>query len=116
MEVWVDAANQVIFQVSSGCGVLIIMGSYRQQEREIIKSSFNIPILTVLCGILASIVIFAFMGHMSFLTGVSISDMPLKGPDLAFIVFPAILSITPWANLLSVIFFIIMIFLGKSLT
>jgi len=71
---------------------LIIFGSYRPISAEIIKSSYTIPLLTVMCGLLASVVIFSYMGFMSQLTGIAINDMPLKGPDLAFIVFPAVLA------------------------
>jgi SNF family Na+-dependent transporter len=74
-----------------------------------------IPILTVFCGLLAAFVIFTFLGHMSKLTNTSIDDMPLKGPDLAFIVFPAILSTMPFSNIISIIFFLVMIFLGNIL-
>ncbi|EAS00316.3 Na-dependent neurotransmitter transporter (macronuclear) [Tetrahymena thermophila SB210] len=111
-QVWVDAANQVIFQVSTGCGVLIVFGSYRPMNQEIIKTSYYIPVITVCCGLLASVVIFTFMGYMSNVTNIDINDMPLKGPDLAFIVFPAVLVQMPFSNILSIIFFMVMIFLG----
>ncbi|KAL4503296.1 hypothetical protein ABPG72_000902 [Tetrahymena utriculariae] len=111
-QVWVDAANQVIFQVSTGCGVLIVFGSYRPMNQEIIKTSYYIPIITVCCGLLASVVIFTFMGYMSNITNIDINDMPLKGPDLAFIVFPAVLTQMPFSNILSIVFFLVMIFLG----
>ncbi|EAS07565.1 Na-dependent neurotransmitter transporter (macronuclear) [Tetrahymena thermophila SB210] len=112
LQVWVDAANQIIFQVSTGCGVLIIFGSYRPVSQEIKQTSYMVPMLTVLCGFLASFVIFSFMGYMSHLTGQSIQDIPLSGPDLAFVVFPAVLTLMPFSNLLSIIFFLTMVFLG----
>lgn len=52
------------------------------------------------------------MGHMSEIMNISIDELPLHGPDLAFIVFPAVLSTMPCSNLLSMIFYIVMIFLG----
>jgi SNF family Na+-dependent transporter len=52
------------------------------------------------------------MGHMSFETGVPIDKIPLKGPDLAFVAYPAALTMMPWSNFWSVLFFIIMVLLG----
>jgi len=71
-----------------------------------------IPLLTVLCGFLAAMVIFSFMGYMSAITGIEINEIPLRGPDLAFVVFPAVLTKMPFSNLLAVMFFITMVFLG----
>ncbi|KAL4434737.1 hypothetical protein ABPG74_017157 [Tetrahymena malaccensis] len=112
LRVWVDATNQAIFQVSTGGGVLVLFGSYRPISQEIKRSSYLIPLFTVLCGFLASMVIFSFMGYMSHITNIPIDEIPLRGPDLAFIVFPAVLTKMPFSNLLAIIFFIIMIFLG----
>ena len=50
---------------------------------------------------------------MSDITNIPISEIPLRGPDLTFIVLPAILDKMPFSNFWAVIFFITMIFLGK---
>ncbi len=71
-----------------------------------------IPLLTILCGFLSSFVVFSYMGYMSHITGIKINDIPLAGPDLAFIVFPAVLNMMPFSNLWAIIFFLVMIFLG----
>lgn len=78
------------------------------------QSAVVIPLLTASCGFLAAFVIFSFMGYLSHLTGLPISEIPLAGPDLAFVVFPAVLTYMPFSNLLSMLFFATMVFLGKS--
>lgn len=49
------------------------------------------------------------MGYMSKLSGIPIQDLPLKGPDLTFIAYPAVLSMMPFANLWAIVFFAVMI-------
>lgn len=113
LSVWVDAANQVVFQVSAGSSVMVFFGSYRSPKEEIKKTCIIMPLLTVACGLLAAIVIFCYMGHMSVISGIPINEIPLAGPDLAFIVFPAVLTKMPLSNILSIAFFLTMVFLGK---
>ena len=70
------------------------------------------PLLTAFCGLLSALTVFTYMGFMSKLTGVDISDIPLAGPDLLFIVFPSALTYMSFPNFWSVLFFIIMVLLG----
>jgi SNF family Na+-dependent transporter len=98
--------------MSTGCSVLVFFGSYRPYKQEIFKSSILIPILTSLCGFLAALVVFSFMGYLSKLSNIAIQNLPLKGPELTFIVFPAALTLMPGSNFWAVIFYAIMLFLG----
>ena len=68
--------------------------------------------MTSICGFLCAIGIFTFMGFVSVKTGVAIKDMPLMGPELAFVAYPAALTMLPLTNFWSVFFFITMILLG----
>ncbi len=87
-------------------------GSYRPLKQEIKYSSVAIPLLTSLCGFLAALAIFSFMGNLSKIANIPIDEIPLKGPDLTFIVFPAALTSMPGSNLWAVVFFAAMILLG----
>lgn len=53
------------------------------------------------------------MGYLSHISNIPIEKIPLAGPDLAFVVFPAVLTLMPLSNLLSITFFLTMVFLGK---
>ncbi|CAD8144099.1 unnamed protein product [Paramecium pentaurelia] len=110
--VWVDAANQVIFQMSVGQAILCLYGSYRKKEDNLPNFSFAIPILTALCGMLAGLVVFSYIGHVSFKYNVSIQQLPLSGPDLAFVLYPAILAQMPMPNLWCILFFLVLLLLG----
>ncbi|KAM3133192.1 hypothetical protein pb186bvf_014768 [Paramecium bursaria] len=110
--VWVDATNQIVFQMSIGQAILVLYGSYREKTAQVTQYAFMIPILTAACGLLAALVVFSYIGHVMHLTGLSIQQLPLRGPDLAFVLYPAILTQMPWANFWCILFFIIMILLG----
>lgn len=98
--------------MSAGVGVLIIFGSYRPKKQDILKSSVMIPAATVVCGFLSAIVVFSYLGNMSYVSGIALDQIPMKGTALVFIVFPSILSKLPLSNFWSVLFFLILFFLG----
>lgn len=96
LSVWVDAINQVFFQISIGIiafqlniinkffnlgvGIVTLFGSYRKKNEDIKASSFYIPYAVAFCGILASLTIFTYIGNMSSEANIPISKIPLGGP------------------------------------
>jgi SNF family Na+-dependent transporter len=110
--VWIKASNQVLFMISLGIGCNILFAVSRKEDENIYVSSFWIPVITVSCGVLCSIINFCFIGHLSHLIGVPIDDLPLKGTDLAFITYPSALASLPFPNFWAVLFFIMLITLG----
>lgn len=111
-DVWIKASNQAIFMLSLGLGGNILFSSYRRENEDIYFSSFWIPTITVIFAIMCAVINFCFLGHVSHLVGISIDDLPLKGTDLAFITYPSALSLLPYPNLWSVLFFFMLITLG----
>lgn len=76
------------------------------------RPSLLVPILTCACGLLSALVVFSYMGNMSLISGKPLSELPLSGPDLAFIVFPAALTTLPFPNLWAILFFCVLFSLG----
>lgn len=112
VEVWIKAANQVIFMLGIGLGGNILFASYRNECEDVYLSSYMIPLMTVGCGMLCSIINFCFLGHVSFVSKIPIDNLPLKGTDLAFITYPSALTLLPYPNLWAIVFFIMLITLG----
>ncbi|CAK88400.1 unnamed protein product (macronuclear) [Paramecium tetraurelia] len=110
--VWVDAANQVIFQMNVGLAILCLYGSYRKKDDNLPNFSYAIPIITSLCGMLAGLVVFSYIGHVSVRFNIPIDELPLSGPDLAFVLYPAILAQMPMPNLWCILFFCVLVLLG----
>jgi solute carrier family 6 amino acid transporter-like protein 5/7/9/14/solute carrier family 6 GABA transporter-like protein 6/8/11/12/13 len=59
---------------------LTLFGSYRQKDEDLKASSFNIPYAVVFCGLLAALTIFTYMGNMSTVADIPITQIPLGGP------------------------------------
>jgi len=98
--------------MSIGCAVLVFYGSYRDYKSELVKTSWFIPLLTCICGMLAAIAIFSVMGHISKVLHIEINSIPLAGPELSFVVYPTALTLLPLSNFWAIIFFTTMILLG----
>ncbi len=110
--VWIKASNQVVFMISIGIGCNILFSSFRKENEDIYVSSFWIPTLTVIFGIMCSIINFSYLGHFSYLVNIPLDKLPLSGTDLAFISYPSALCMLPFPNLWSILFFFMLITLG----
>lgn len=80
-----------------------------------------IPAINSLTSFYASLTIFTFLGHVSTKSGwsrenptkgIAVFDLAKSGPELLFVVFPALLGLMPGANFWSVIFFGLCLCLG----
>jgi len=61
---------------------------------------------------LAGCVVFTYIGYISVKSGIPINELPLTGPDLAFVLYPAILADMPYPNVWCVLFFACLVLLG----
>jgi SNF family Na+-dependent transporter len=111
-QVWIKACNQVIFMFSLGIGGNTLFSTFRRENENIYQSSFWIPVLTILCGVLCSVINFCYLGHLSFIMDIPISLLPIKGTDLAFVTYPSALCMLPYPNLWAILFFFMLITLG----
>lgn len=89
-----------------------MFASYKEKNESIKFPSWFVPWVTCATGILCAFTVFAYMGYMAHESGLSIDDLPLSGPDLVFVAYPAALTLMPWSNLWSVLFFMMVFFLG----
>ena len=112
IEVWYRAANQVLFQYSVAVATLHALASYKEKQESIIRPCITIPVITAFTGILCGLTVFAYMGHMASVAGVSIHDLPLSGPDLVFVAYPAALTLMPGSTFWAILFFVMLYFLG----
>ena len=111
-KVWKDGVNQVIFSSGIAFGPLVFYSSCRQPHEKIMKSSILLPLINSATSILAAMVLFSFLGHVSFTMGIEIEDIEIEGIELAFVAYPAMISMLPGSNIWAVVFFIMMIVIG----
>jgi len=112
LSTWFRAANQVLFQYSISSGTMFAFSSYKERNQSLKKPAIIIPAITGATGILCAFTVFTYMGHMAKVAGVPISELPLAGPDLVFVAYPAALTLMPGATLWAIAFFVMLFFLG----
>jgi len=55
-----------------------------------------IPAINSLTSFYASLTIFLFLGHVSSKKNIPVFELARSGPELLFVVFPALLGLLPW--------------------
>lgn len=103
------AMGQAFFSLSVGMGCMVTYASYFKDNNNLLATSFNVSILTILVSVLAGLVIFPAVFSVS---GVE----PTAGPSLVFVILPEIFKGMPFAALWSTIFFLLVILASLTST
>ena len=92
-----EAMGQCFFSLSIGMGALITYGSYMPKGQNVTRTSIEVIILDTLVAIMAGVIIFPAVFAFGF--------NPAQGPQLVFVVLPAIFDQMSFSWLSSVLFF-----------
>lgn len=76
------------------------------------RDAFMIAFANCMTSVFIGMVIFSVLGFLAKEMGVGINEVATSGSGLAFVVYPAALSIMPIPQLWSVLFFFMLITLG----
>ncbi|TGZ58016.1 hypothetical protein CRM22_009780 [Opisthorchis felineus] len=112
MTIWSDAGAQIFFSYSISLGTLAAFGSYNGYHHNSFRDCVAFAIINTFTSLLAGLVIFATLGHMSLVAGISIDKVAESGPGLAFVVYPKALGLLPASPFWAVCFFIMILLLG----
>ena len=93
------AIGQAFFSLSVGMGCMVTYASYFKKDQNLISTSLNVSLLTLLVSLLAGLVIFPAV----FSAGLQ----PAEGPSLIFVTLPEIFKGMPLAPLWSAVFFLL---------
>ena len=63
-------------------------------------------------SILAAMVLFSFLGHVSKTLDIEIEQIEIEGIELAFVAYPAMISLLPGPNIWAIVFFVMMVVIG----
>lgn len=111
--VWSSAASQVILSLGLGMGQLVAFSSKRKDNKKTVKYSFTIAGAVFLFSLLAGITVFSTLGTLAYNQGVAVTDLEnIQGIFLAFVTYPAAISQLPFASLLGVVFFSMLVLVG----
>ena len=111
-EVWIAAISQIFFTLTLAFGVMVTYASYNDQAEDVAQDSFITALTNSAISIFAGFVVFGVIGYMATQTGDAVADVATSGPGLAFVVFPEALSLMPWPEFFSVVFFLTLLLLG----
>jgi SNF family Na+-dependent transporter len=110
--IWGDAAGQVLFSAGLAQNTIVKFASHRHDNDPLFLSTVMIPVMNFATSIFAAFTLFSFVGYASHQTGIPISEMPVKGMELTFVVYPALLNILPFPQFWSATFFLMLLLLG----
>ena len=96
-KVIMEAMGQCFFSLSIGMGALITYGAYMPKNQNVTKTSVQVIVLDTLVALLAGVIIFPAVFAFGF--------NPAEGPQLVFVVLPAIFEQMSFSWLSSVLFF-----------
>ena len=102
------AIGQAFFSLSVGMGCMVTYASYFKSSNNLVTTSFNVSLLTLMVSVLAGLVIFPAV----FSAGLQ----PTEGPSLIFITLPEIFKGMPLASLWSAIFFFLVMLASLTST
>ena len=103
------AMGQAFFSLSVGMGCMVTYASYFKKNNNVISTSFNVSILTILVSVLAGLVIFPAVFSVEGLE-------PTEGHSLVFVTLPEIFKGMPLDVVWSSIFFLLVILASLTST
>ena len=107
------AIGQAFFSLSVGMGCMVTYASYFKKNNNMVSTSFNVSLLTLVVSVLASLVIFPAATSVGMdMTSNEVST----SPSFVFETLPVIFKDMPLAPLWSSIFFLLVIFASLTST
>nr|XP_018904109.1 PREDICTED: sodium-dependent noradrenaline transporter-like [Bemisia tabaci]XP_018904110.1 PREDICTED: sodium-dependent noradrenaline transporter-like [Bemisia tabaci] len=111
-QVWIDAAIQIFYSVGAGFGVHLSYASYNSFHNNCYRSCLVTTAVNCFTSFFSGLVIFTYLGFMSFRQGIPISSVATEGPGLVFQVYPEAVATLPGSQIWAMLFFFMLIMLG----
>lgn len=75
LEMWVDAATQIIFSLGPACGCVITLSSYNRPRRNCHRDAVLIAVSNSLTSVFSGMVVFSILGYMAQDAGVDVTQV-----------------------------------------
>jgi NSS family neurotransmitter:Na+ symporter len=111
--VWVAAFGQIFYSLSIGMGIMIAYAKFLPDRHDIVRSGYLICIANGITSFIAGIAVFSTLGYLAHITGVPVPEVVEGGVELAFVVYPAAISLLPLVpEVFGVLFFLMFVTLA----
>jgi NSS family neurotransmitter:Na+ symporter len=113
INVWIEAYGQIFFSLSLAFGIMIAYAKYQPPEKaEVNRNAWVTSVVNCSTSFIAGFAVFTVIGYLATSTGQAIQDLKIAGPGLTFITYPTAIQLMPFAPLLGVLFFAMLLTLG----
>ncbi|MDN7024585.1 sodium-dependent transporter [Methanoculleus sp. FWC-SCC1] len=111
--VWVAAFGQIFYSLSIGMGIMIAYAKFLPDRHDLVRSGLLICIANGITSFVAGIAVFSTLGYLAHTTGMPVSEVVEGGIELAFVVYPAAISLLPLApEIFGILFFVMFVTLA----
>ncbi len=112
-EVWFGAASQVAFSLSVGMAGMFAYGSWVAKKADITNSTIITGFGDMATAFFAGFAVFSVVGFLVQGLGISLDEVSKSGLALAFVTYPASVSMMPAGNaLVGILFFLSLFTIG----
>lgn len=112
-KIWFAAFSQIAFTLSVGMAGMYAYGSFVAKKGDINNNALITSFSNNATSFFAGFAVFSTVGFLMSALSVPVGDVSASGLGLAFVTFPAAISMMPGANaLIGVLFFLCLFFLG----
>jgi SNF family Na+-dependent transporter len=64
----------------------------RKKESPIVSPAFYMTLINGFTACYTACIVFGYLGHYSYMNDIELTKLPIQGPGLVFMTFPAILA------------------------
>ncbi|XP_071101920.1 sodium- and chloride-dependent glycine transporter 1-like [Haliotis cracherodii] len=108
-KVWIEGCNFALYSLGIAMGSIVTLSSHSRFGNNCFRDAIVVCIGDMLVTILIGFAFFAIIGHVAYQRGVPIEAFESSGFNLAFIVFPQVLTYLPLPQLWSALTFLTLI-------
>jgi NSS family neurotransmitter:Na+ symporter len=112
-KVWLAAYSQVFYSLTIGFGVQITYASFLPEKADVVNNAFLVSLANNATSFIGGFAVFSTLGYYAYQSGLPVSEVVKSGPHLAFVTYPTIISMLPFAaSIFGILFFLMLLTLG----
>uniref|UniRef100_H2Z7F3 Transporter n=1 Tax=Ciona savignyi TaxID=51511 RepID=H2Z7F3_CIOSA len=111
-KVWVTAAAQVTYSTTIGNGILLFLASFNKRDHNFLKDALIIGAANALTSFTSGLAVFSSLGFLATKLNTTMAEVASSGPGLVFIAYPQSISLLPFPQVWSFLFFLTLLLLG----